>query len=966
STYGYDAYGNRVSYTDPEGRTTASTYNSYGQMLTQTDARGNGTSYTYDELGRRATMRDAGNGLWTYAYDGNGNKTAEVDPLNRTTGYEYDAKNRLTKTTYPDSTFTQTAYDFRDKPLTVTDQLGRVTKNEYDLAGQLKKVTYAFGTADAGSVEYTYDLAGRRLTEKDERGNVTTSAYDDAGRLVSVTNAQGKVKSFAYDDADRRTSSTDEKNRVTVFEFDGRRRNTKVTYPDAKFVTQVFDGLNRLTSRTDQDNRVTVWGYDKVSQLTQVTDALNQLTSYGYDLAGNKIRQTDANGHVTSYEYDALNRRTRRTLPAGQYEAFTYDAVGNMVTRRNFNAKTTTHAYDSMSRLLSMTPDASLSGQTPIMFTYSGSGKRLTMADASGTTTWTYDFRDRVKTKATLQGTLTYGYHPNSLVASVVSSNANGVNVSYAYDSLNRLQTVTDQVGATSFTWDDAGNPATMAYPNGVVHTFGTDVMDRMNAVTKTPNTLASYSYTFGNSGQKLTATESGGRSMSWGYDAVYKLLSETVVPDGTVNYTLDAVGNRLSRGSTITGIPSTTNTFDLNDRISGDTFDDNGNTLTSGGQTFGYDFLDRLTSYNGGAVTMVYDGDGNRIGKTAGGATTRYLVDDLTPTGYAQVAEEVVAGSVVRRYTHGRGRISQTQLIGGSWSSHYYGYDSAFNVRSLTDSAGVLTDTYAYDAFGGLTNSAGATPNVFRYRGEQFDSALGMYYLRARWYLNSTGRFLTADRHPGIESEVLTLNRYAYALPNPIAAADPSGHLRLITLGMLARTAIVVGFAMYGGLRTIEVPDGDNTRLFLEQQHTQAGAYFICIMKKATDAALKNNGIVDPYFDYHSRFADGCRIEPEKTTCSESKPNLIPCSRLWYTCSSKSQALNKVADKWDVAVSDLTAPSSTATSGPCRRGGVYTPGWHVNVDHNERGFLDTLVGCPCCEDTPSGPKELQRWDISQ
>jgi hypothetical protein len=40
----------------------------------------------------------------------------------------------------------------------------------------------------------------------------------------------------------------------------------------------------------------------------------------------------------------------------------------------------------------------------------------------------------------------------------------------------------------------------------------------------------------------------------------------------------------------------------------------------------------------NGGAVTLLYDGDGNRVSKTVGGVTTRYLVYDLNPTGYPQV----------------------------------------------------------------------------------------------------------------------------------------------------------------------------------------------------------------------------------------------------------------------------------------------------------------------------------------
>src|ERR1044071_5388353 len=47
--------------------------------------------------------------------------------------------------------------------------------------------------------------------------------------------------------------------------------------------------------------------------------------------------------------------------------------------------------------------------------------------------------------------------------------------------------------------------------------------------------------------------------------------------------------------------------------------------------------FENRLKSMKGGTVTMVYDDDCNRVAKTVGGVTTRFLVDDLDPTGYAQ-----------------------------------------------------------------------------------------------------------------------------------------------------------------------------------------------------------------------------------------------------------------------------------------------------------------------------------------
>jgi hypothetical protein len=64
------------------------------------------------------------------------------------------------------------------------------------------------------------------------------------------------------------------------------------------------------------------------------------------------------------------------------------------------------------------------------------------------------------------------------------------------------------------------------------------------------------------------------------------------------------------------------------------------------------------------GAVTMVYDGDGNRVSEAAGGVTTKYLVDTVNPTGYAQVMDELPSGAVTRTYAYGVQRISEDQLV--------------------------------------------------------------------------------------------------------------------------------------------------------------------------------------------------------------------------------------------------------------------------------------------------------------
>src|SRR5271168_2676351 len=84
----------------------------------------------------------------------------------------------------------------------------------------------------------------------------------------------------------------------------------------------------------------------------------------------------------------------------------------------------------------------------------------------------------------------------------------------------------------------------------------------------------------------------------------------------------------------------------------------------------------------------------------------TRYLVDDLNPTGYAQVIEELVTGAVQREYTFGPQRISENQIVNGTWTTSFYGYDGLGSVRQLTNAAGAVTDTYTYDAFGNQLNS--------------------------------------------------------------------------------------------------------------------------------------------------------------------------------------------------------------------------------------------------------------------
>jgi RHS repeat-associated protein len=172
----------------------------------------------------------------------------------------------------------------------------------------------------------------------------------------------------------------------------------------------------------------------------------------------------------------------------------------------------------------------------------------------------------------------------------------------------------------------------------------------------------------------------------------------------------------------------------------------------------------------------MVYDGDGNRVSETAGSTTTKYLIDSLNPTGYAQVLDELVSGAVTKTYTYGVQRISENQLVSSTWTPSFYGYDGHGNVRFLTNMAGAVGNTYQFDAFWMSITSAGTTANTYLYSGERFDQNIGLYHLRARYYNMLTGRFETMDPFSGKISDPATLHRYVYASNDPVNRIDPSG----------------------------------------------------------------------------------------------------------------------------------------------------------------------------------------------
>jgi len=485
----------------------------------------------------------------------------------------------------------------------------------------------------------------------------------------------------------------------------------------------------------------------------------------------------------------------------------------NMVDQ---NGAVTLNTYDLNGKLRSQSVGGKITN-----YTYDNNGNLLTQADESGVTTRTYDSLGRVTSKDVPGiGLTTYLYDITSGLPGghlgLVITDPKGNMTEEEYDRAGRLHQVRSGSDTTTYSYFANGNRKSMAYPNGVVAEYTYYADNRLHTLAnKKGNTLLStFNYAYDGNGNMVAKLELKGMT-SYSYDALGR-LEQVTEPDGRETaYTFDAAGNRLAEAVTVDNSDTTTwyayneqNRLLKTIEVSGITekttafrYDNNGNEISrlvstvSGASpspgfalsqagagtgdevTFeinGYDAQGRLVSvFNDNCTaSYTYNHDGLRASKTVteNGATTvtkflynsGYIVLELDGAG-AQTAYNVFGGSSV---------ISRTTAQG----TDYYLYNGRGDVVQLTNSAGSVTATYDYDAFGNLL-TVNNHLNPFRYCGEYWDYETKRYYFRARYYSPATGRFTQRDKFLGFHTDPLSLNRYTYAHNNPIKYIDPSGY---------------------------------------------------------------------------------------------------------------------------------------------------------------------------------------------
>ena len=670
TTYSYDALGRLITQTDPGGGITENFYDAVGNKIQTIDPRGNATTYTYDAANRLLTITDARGGVTTYEYDDLGRRTAMIDANNNRTTYGNDLLDRLVSTTDSLGHTTVANYDALGNTTTRTDGNGFSTTYQYDNLNRLTSQTDPMN----GVMGYVYDAMGNRTSITDANNHTATTVYDSLYRPITVTDPNNHSTNTIFDAVGNVLSIIDPLGNTTTYTYDGLNRQTAVTDALLNTTQYEYDAAGNQIGLIAANGVVTHYEYDTLNRLSAVVEnyqpafgadsQTNVRTEYTYDLNGNRLTILDGNGHITTFAYDELNRLVQETDPLGYAWTYTYDALGNRTSLTDANLMVAQYTYDVANQLIQINyPDP----DSDVSFTYDNGGRRLTMTDGSGVTTWTYDSLNRTTTIIDpYTATIGYGYDAVGNRTTLTYPGRSVAN--YTYDNENRLLTVDGLSSVTNYTYDDADRLTGIGRSNGTNTAYTYDNANRLTGLAHTLNAqvLGSYQYTYDPVGNRTQAIEQMNMqdppiqttvTTDYIYDPLSCLKEANYSDNRYYHYTYDSVGNRLSQQSHLS---SETYTYDIANRLininaTTYTWDNNGNLLTNGGSTYTYDHANRMVEVSQATVSAgyVYNGLGDRVRETVNGVPTTFTLD--LNSGLTQVLSDGT-----NSYLYGNERIAQ------------------------------------------------------------------------------------------------------------------------------------------------------------------------------------------------------------------------------------------------------------------------------------------------------------------
>jgi|GEM_PF-3369385 len=718
----------------------------------------------------------------------------------------------------------------------VYDDAGRIARVEHRLADNSVRATsyqyngeYLRAVTDPGSVttEYDYspvagspaDHALRAITFPD--GTHRYYEYDALGRLIAQSRDENAERVRLSYDPSGRVQVKDALNAATSLHPGAFGELLDITDPLGAKARLRYDALLNLTGAVGPENQSAQFEYDSKSNPIRITDPLLNVISLGNTGDGSRLDWLrDARGHVTDFTTDSRGDLTQMTYPDASSELFEYDTAGNVTKVTNRRGQQINFRYEDTrwNSLVTRKEWREPWSQDPVRttgYTYDLRGNLTSVIDsATGTIAMQYDHRDflkRIDYPGGGPGGRWFEFEYNNAGRRTQRRGHDGYVLNYDYDTAGRLEQLTDGSGAEiiRYFYDDAGRLSRENKGNGTYTTYEYDAAGQITHMVnygKDDAVQSRFDYVYDVNGNPTSMATLNG-TWQYGYDALGQ-LTRVKHPDGhVVEYQYDPAGNRTVVTDNGTSTAYTTNNMNQYTQVGGAsyTYDADGNmtskTDATGTTTYTYDIENRLVRVatpTDGTREYIYDALGNRVEVKHDGVATRYLHD---PIGLVDVAAEYDGnGTLVARYTHGLGLISRT---GAAGNAAFYSYDAIGHTRQMTDPVGAIANSYDYDPFGGPLQANESLANTFRYIGRWGVSDDGRcgYFMRTRYYMPTSGRFITCDP-AGIRGG---LNLYSYCANDPVTYIDPLG-LDVIRVSLPVGIVVSLGWNRASGKQYIGI----------------------------------------------------------------------------------------------------------------------------------------------------------------
>jgi RHS repeat-associated protein len=661
---------------------------------------------------------------------------------------------------------------------------------KFDWNTATNRITRRYGN---GTVEqhYFYDATGYRLdSTKVTNQPASRFTYDTRGRVVSIIDPRSHAINAFYDgNTWFNTDSTKSGSRRTWLRYDAvAGRVSNVHKPGGRVDSTFYDALNRVTRTAGPLGDSTRYTYGDSLDLTKITDELGHVTRVEKNALGWDTLAIDAANATQRYEYSRMGQVKRLTNRRGQVTRFVYDNIGRLTSRILADNRITNFSFGDLEVTSS-----------------NSEGTDTTRLSGNGTTS------DEIATRGSYTFTVRTVYDTSSkdlIVRLSPPPFPPDFEVRYDLDSAGRTQRILLDIDSFN------ARPDTLTYVSDFLMTglrlhgaasisYQSRAGHDLARMVYTPSALQT---SFGTGFVQDTASRTvqqidgnGAEYENYSYDVRGRLtgfsryaasppcsptdtLSEfgTACATGTIvlgsdTFTYDAAGNRTDKNAVINGAGRLT-------QFNGDglLYDADGNLQRRYRLTDSLIFNQRLywnsinqldsvrTTRSGStqSVRFGYDGMGRRVRKTVGTVTTYYVF-----SGSRVIGEYTGSGGFIRAYAYQPGLDHPHAVYqGGAW--HYYVTDGSDNVRGLVNSAATVVEAeYEYLPHGDTVSTAGSLVNNIRFAGREYDSETGLYYVRARYYDPSSGRFITEDA-----GSLLGRNRYTYAANNPVNQGDPTG----------------------------------------------------------------------------------------------------------------------------------------------------------------------------------------------